>query len=68
MKPELLAAAYFLQHLHGAAFAAALLEEHGITRARALRLLADRPCENVLPVEMNYPPYPNQMAGSKDRK
>jgi hypothetical protein len=43
MTPQLLAAAYFLQRLHGSAFAAALLEDNGVPSAHALRLLADRP-------------------------
>lgn len=43
MNPEFLAAAFLLQQLHGAAFAAGLLEEHGMSRVLALRLLADRP-------------------------
>lgn len=50
MKPELLAAAFLLERLHGAAFAAGLLEDHGIPRSIALRLLADRPCEKLSPL------------------
>jgi hypothetical protein len=64
MKPELLAAAYLLERLHGAPFAAALLEEHGITRARAMRLLADRPLEN-LSAQFNTAQYPNRLANLK---
>lgn len=45
MKPELLAAAFLLRRTHGVKFAAALLEEHGVPRDCALRLLADRPME-----------------------
>ncbi|WP_332848732.1 hypothetical protein [Massilia sp. S19_KUP03_FR1] len=40
--PQLLAAAYFLQRRHGAAFAAALLEDNGVPCAHSLRLLDDR--------------------------
>lgn len=68
MKPELLAAAYLLQRLHGAAFAAGLLEEHGIPRANALRLLADRPRENLSPVGSVSDQYPNQVANLRNQK
>jgi hypothetical protein len=67
MKPELLAAAYFLQRLHGAAFAAALLEEHGIGRVHALRLLADRPVD-ILPNKGDCRRYPIQMVKFYYRK
>lgn len=43
MKPELLAAAFLLQRLHGTAFAAAFLEEHGVPHEQAIRIIADRP-------------------------
>lgn len=67
MKPELLAAAYLLQRLHGAAFAAALLEEHGMSRVLALRLLADRPLR-LLPDQGCCTQYPNQMVNLDYRK
>lgn len=60
MKPELLAAAFLLQRLHGSAFAAGLLEEHGMSRVLALRLLADRP-PAVLPIQGDCTPYPNEL-------
>jgi hypothetical protein len=68
MKPELLAAAYLLERLHGAAFAAALLEEHGLTLAQAMRLLADRPCEKESLGEVKRAKYPNQMANLRTEK
>jgi hypothetical protein len=67
MKPELLASAYFLQRLHGATFAAALLEEHGMARSHALRLLADRP-PDLLPNQGDCMQYPNQMVNFYYRK
>jgi hypothetical protein len=67
MKPELLASAYFLQRLHGANFAAALLEEHGMARSHALRLLADRPLD-LLPNQGDCMQYPNQLVNFYYRK
>lgn len=49
MNSQILAAAYFLQRLHGASFAASFLEDYGVSREWALRLLADRPPERPLP-------------------
>lgn len=49
MNSQILAAAYFLQRLHGAGFAASFLEDYGVSREWALRLLADRPPERALP-------------------
>lgn len=54
MTPQLLAAAYFLQRLHGAAFAAALLEDNGVSCAHALRLLADRPGTEDSPQQIQH--------------
>jgi hypothetical protein len=67
MTPELLAAAYLLQRLHGAAFAACLLEDHGLSREHALRLLADRPFSQ-LPVKYNSARYPNPIANQHNQK
>jgi hypothetical protein len=68
MKPELLASAYFLQRLHGAAFAAGLLEEHGMSRVKALRLLADRPGEIQSSAALNPSHRCNQLAKSTNKK
>jgi hypothetical protein len=67
MTPELLAAAYLLQRLHGAAFAASLLEDHGLSREHALRLLADRPLRQ-LPVQYGGARYPNAIAKQDNQK
>lgn len=68
MNPQLLASAFFLQRLHGAAFAASFLEDYDVSRERAFQLLADRPPERLLPVSRGRAQYPNQMENSDTRE
>lgn len=68
MSPQLLAAAYLLQRMHGVAFAAAFLEEYDVPREWALSLLADRPPERPIPTRYDRAQYPNKVETSERHK